>query len=213
MPRPVPQTAAACRPAPGRGIEVVQWWYPAADEHRSRLLRREVGPAPERRNSSLPGGRGSRSGSGLRSRLAKGSPCTRPLEQALFWERRSSQLDHSSQTVMSGYAELLMSMGDNKSGGETHGDHKKREAEKPHQQELCFSPKIALHGSSLQFFTSCQRTPSTPAYMWRPSSRPIGPKSLSLVASSTSDLRVVHGSARLSRDGAATQAVLRGQTR
>jgi len=41
-------------------------------------------------------------------------------------------------------------MRDEKSGDETHGDQEKREAEKPHQQELCFSLKVVLHRSLLR---------------------------------------------------------------
>jgi hypothetical protein len=41
-------------------------------------------------------------------------------------------------------------------GDETHGDHEKREAEKPHQQKFRFSLNEALHGflfeRELKFF-------------------------------------------------------------
>jgi uncharacterized RDD family membrane protein YckC len=40
-----------------------------------------------------------------------------------------------------------VSIPNKKSRDETNGDHKKRQAEKPHQQELCFSFKVALHRS------------------------------------------------------------------
>lgn len=87
--------------------------------------------------------------------------------------------------------EPLVSMRNNDNGDETHGDHKKREAEKPDQQELRFFLKVALHRSLFRA--------SRMVLMFHGSSASIASSVVAPGSCSNSSLRYSKGSTPLAR--------------